>query len=57
MKVEIKSNKGRYKCIVIYDEDDTLVSLNADFFEVDCEFYLISDLKFLSSDLPKHARP
>ena len=45
--MDIKSKKGKYKCIVIYDEDDTLVSLNADCFEVDCEFYLISDLKFL----------
>ena len=45
--MEIKINKGKYKCIVIYDEDDTLVSLNADCFEVDCGFYLISDLKFL----------
>ena len=47
MNVEIKSKKGKYKCIVIYDEDDTLVSLNADCFEVDYELYLISDSKFL----------
>ena len=45
--MEIKSKKGKYKCVVIYDEDDTLFSLNSDCFEVDCEFYLISDLKFL----------
>ena len=47
LKEEIKIKQGRYKFNVIYDEDDELGSLNAEHFEVDCEFYLIGDLQLL----------
>ena len=44
--MERQSNQGKYGFNVIYDEGNELGFMNVDRFKVDCEFYLIRDLKF-----------
>ena len=45
--METQSNQGKYEFNVIYNKDNELGYLNADIFDVYCEFYFIGDLKFL----------